>query len=135
MKKTSLIKGILLILLSVVLIGSTSVFAADSVEDLLLDFGNESSSGTTDTPTSTPETITTPTTPTTTTNNEVPTGNSSVYNNDTTPAPTTTTTEKKEDKSLSNTGIEDTIPMVTLIAVFGISAVFAYKKIRDYKNV
>lgn len=128
--KKNLLKGILLIILSVVLIGTTSVFAIDaSGVDELLDLTNTSTTQTTETP----STTTTTETPTTTTT-EVPTGNSSVYNNDKTPTPSTTTTTKTEDKSLSKAGIEDTIPMVALIAVFGISAIFAFKKIKEYKN-
>jgi len=45
--------------------------------------------------------------------------NTSVYNN----------------SSLPKTGVEDSIPTMLLLVVFGISAVYAYKKIRDYKNV
>ena len=125
--KKNLIKGILLIVLSVVLIGANSVFAADtSGVDELLNFDDTPSTSTT-----TPSTQTTTTTETK--KEEVTTGNSSVYNNTTTPTPTTTT--KTEDKSLSKTGIEDTFPMIALIAVFGVSAIFAFKKIKEYKNV
>lgn len=129
--KKSLLKGLLLIVLSVVLIGTTSVFAADEFDDLF-NFGDDN---TTTTPTTTTDTPTTTTPePTTTTTTDIPTGNSSVYNNNTTPT-TPVTTETKEDKKLSDTGIEDTLPMVSLIVVFGISAVVAYKKINEYKNV
>lgn len=37
--------------------------------------------------------------------------------------------------NLPKTGIEDSMPVVVLVVVFGISAVYAYKKINDYKNV
>ena len=128
--KKNLIKGLVLIVLSVVLVGTNSVFAADIDYDELLNFGTENSS--TDTP-STPSTPTT-TPATTEKKEEVTTGNSSVYNNTTTPTQTTTT-EKKDDKSLSKAGLEDSLPMVALIAVFGISAIVAFKKIKEYKNV
>ena len=49
--------------------------------------------------------------------------NSSKYNN----------TNKNTD--LPKTGIEDSIPVALLVVVFGISAVYAYKKINDYKNI
>lgn len=45
--------------------------------------------------------------------------NSSVYNN----------------TSLPKTGIGDTLPIAALVVVFGISAVYAYKKIKDYRNI
>lgn len=51
------------------------------------------------------------------------TNNSSIYNN----------TNKNTD--LPKTGIEDSIPVAMLVVVFGISAVYAYKKINDYKNI
>ena len=131
--KKNLIKGLLLIVLSVVLVGTNSVFAADtSGIDELLDVTDIPTTTSTDTPS------TTTSTPSTSTEKkeEVTTGHSSVYNNTTTPTPTqTTTTEKKDDKSLSKAGLEDSLPMVALIAVFGISAIVAFKKIKEYKNV
>lgn len=54
-----------------------------------------------------------------TTNNVMRTNNTSNYNN----------------SSLPKTGIEDSIPGVILVVVFGISAVYAYKKIQDYRNI
>lgn len=47
------------------------------------------------------------------------TNNSSIYNN----------------TNLPSTGIEDSIPVAMLVVVFGISAIYAYKKINDYKNI
>lgn len=56
------------------------------------------------------------------TNNAVNnTNKSSVYNNTNT--------------NLPKTGIEDSIPVAILVVVFGISAVYAYKKVNDYKNI
>lgn len=37
--------------------------------------------------------------------------------------------------NLPKTGVEDAIPVVILVVVCGISAVYAYKKINDYKNI
>ena len=39
------------------------------------------------------------------------------------------------ENNLPSTGIEDSMPTVLLIVVFGISAIYAYKKISDYKNL
>ena len=47
------------------------------------------------------------------------TNNSRIYNN----------------TDLPKTGVESSIPVVVLVAIFGISAVYAYKKIDDYKNL
>ena len=48
------------------------------------------------------------------------TNNSSVYNN---------------TNSLPKTGVTDSIPVAVLLIVFAISAAYAYKKIKDYKNI
>ena len=53
------------------------------------------------------------------TNNTNKSNNSSIYNN----------------TNLPKTGIEDSIPVAMLVVVFGISAIYAYKKIRDYRNI
>ena len=37
--------------------------------------------------------------------------------------------------SIPKTGISDSIPTAVLVVVFGISAVYAYKKIKEYQNV
>ena len=53
------------------------------------------------------------------TNNTNNANNSSIYNN----------------TNLQKTGIEDSIPVAMLVVIFGISAIYAYKKIRDYRNI
>ena len=53
------------------------------------------------------------------TNNSINSKNSSIYNN----------------TNLPKTGIEDSIPVTMLVVIFGISAIYAYKKIRDYRNI
>lgn len=53
------------------------------------------------------------------TNNSNNSKNSSIYNN----------------TNLPKTGIEDSIPVAMLVVIFGISAIYAYKKIRDYRNI
>lgn len=37
--------------------------------------------------------------------------------------------------SLPKTGLQESLPTVLLVVVFGISAVYAYKKIKDYRNI
>lgn len=138
MKKTSLVI-LLIVLVSALFLGMNNVYAADtdfSEIDELINMGNDSTTDNNDNKQDTTSETTSTDLPTTNSTPTVPESSTSVYNNNTTPIPTTpTTTEKSEDKKLSNTGIEDTLPMVALIVVFGLSAVFAYKKIRDYKNV
>ena len=47
----------------------------------------------------------------------------------------TTGTTATNNTTLPKTGIANSTPVVILIAIFGISAVYAYKKIRDYKSL
>lgn len=37
--------------------------------------------------------------------------------------------------NLPKTGIGDSIPVALLVVVFGVSAVYAYRKIKEYKNI
>lgn len=37
--------------------------------------------------------------------------------------------------SLPKTGLQESLPTVLLVVIFGISAVYAYKKIKDYRNI
>lgn len=37
--------------------------------------------------------------------------------------------------NLPKTGLQESLPTVLLVVVFGISAVYAYKKIKDYRNI
>lgn len=128
MKKVSLIKGFLVILLSVVLIGTTGVFAADELDFDLDDNTSSNTSNTSNssntannTNTNKNNTNTNSNKSNTNTNNANANKNSSTYNNTNT--------------NLPKTGIEDSIPTAVLIVIFAISAVYAYKKISDYKNV
>ena len=114
MKKTNLIKVVLVMILSLMLIlFSTNVLATDEYEDLTQALGagsgNNANAGNTNTGN----------TNTGKTNANNNTNNSSIYNN----------------SSLPDTGISDSIPVMILLVVFAISAVFAYKKIKEYKNI
>ena len=127
MKKSNLIKIFSIIIISVmVALFSTSVLAADSLDDfeeLTLDSGNTYSSNTTNT--------------TNTGNNALDntnvgntnTGNSNIANNNTNNSSVYTNT------NLPKTGIGDTIPVAMLVVVFGISSVYAYKKVKEYRNI
>ena len=52
-----------------------------------------------------------------------------------------TTTNKTNNSSvytntnLPKTGLTDSIPVAALIVILGISAVYAYKKVKDYRNI
>ena len=48
---------------------------------------------------------------------------------------TTNNTSNYNNTSLPKTGVGDSIPGVILVVVLGISALYAYKKMQDYKNI
>ena len=48
---------------------------------------------------------------------------------------TTNNTSNYNNTSLPKTGIGDSVPGIALVFVLGISAVYAYKKMQDYKNI
>ena len=54
-----------------------------------------------------------------TTNNILKTNNTSNYNN----------------SALPSTGLESSMPAIILVLVFAISAVYAYKKVQEYRNI
>lgn len=116
MKKSSLIKVILVLGISLmVMFFTTNVMAADPV-DLTSTLDN----GTNNVNSNNTNTNSNRTNNTNTNSNRTNnTNNSSIYNNTTLP----------------KTGISDSIPVALLLVVFGVSSVYAYKKIRDYKNV
>lgn len=131
MKKTNLIKVISILLISVmVMLFATTVNAADdnSYNDLTSTLtgnnsSNSSNSSNTSNTNSSNSTSNTNSNSSNNTNNSLNmsnnTSNSSVYNN----------------TSLPKTGAADSIPVAMLVVVFGISALYAFKKVRDYKNI
>ncbi len=48
---------------------------------------------------------------------------------------TNNTSNYNNNTSLPKTGVGDSIPGVIFVVVLGISAVYAYKKMQDYKNI
>lgn len=130
MKKTNLVKVVSILLVSLmVILFSTNVFAAEnndtSFQDLTGTLGNSTENNTSNnTNSNTNANNANKNGNNTNTNNANAnknnnTNNSSIYNN----------------TDLPKTGVESSIPVVVLVAIFGISAVYAYKKIDDYKNL
>lgn len=121
MKKSNLMKSILVLVISlmIVLFSANVVRAADegNFADLTptLDSNNTNTNNANTNNSNSNRTNNTNTNSNRTNN----TNNSSIYNN----------------TSLPKTGIADSIPVVLLIVVFGISSVYAYKKIKEYKNI
>ena len=48
---------------------------------------------------------------------------------------TNSTASTYNNTALPKTGVEDSMPAVILVVVLGISAVYAYKKVQEYKNI
>ncbi len=115
MKKSNLIKLFLVLLISVIVMTfNTMVMAADEIDlTTTLKSNNTTSNNTSNNNTNNTNTNNT------NTNNTSNVNSSSIYNN----------------TNLPHTGIEDSVPAVALIVVFGISAIYAYKKIKDYRNI
>ena len=125
MKKTNLIKMLVVISISLMeILFSSNVLAAtdeDGYEDLTEALGNSTSNNSSNTGNNSTNTNNSANNKTanTNTNRSNNTNNSSIYNN----------------TNLPKTGISDSIPVALLLVVFGVSSVYAYKKIRDYKNI
>lgn len=48
---------------------------------------------------------------------------------------TNSNTNSNNSTNLPKTGIEDSVPVAMLVVVFGISSIYAYKKIKEYRNI
>ena len=110
MKKSIILKSFLVILMCAMLIFAiTPVYAAtdEGFEDIF----NTSNTGNTNT------------------------GNTNSGNVQNLNALRNTSNTANTSNTLPKTGIEDSLPTVLLVVVFAISAVYAYKKIKDYRNI
>ena len=125
MKKSNLIKLFSILLIGVmVLTFSTTVFAADDDEGFttLPLNGNNTN-------------INANNTNTNNTNNTNTNNANTNRNNSNTNSNNTNATNIYNTNNLPQTGIEDSIPVAMLVVIFSISAIYAYKKIKDYRNI
>ena len=133
MKKSVVMKIFLVVLVSLMLIVTTNfVQAVDNTtgyQDLTNLTGNNSSGGNNTSNSNSAN------------SNNNTSGNNTARNNSNalnTGAVTNTNknnTSTYNSSSLPKTGVGDSIPTMLLLVVFGISAVYAYKKIKEYKNI
>ncbi len=126
MKKTNLIKILTILLISVMIVSFTTIVNAadeETFDDLTsTEAANNTNKNNTNTNTNNTNTNSNSNKNKNNTNtNNVNTNNTSLYNN--------------TNSDLPKTGIEDSVPIAMLVVVFGISAVYAYKKINEYKNI
>ena len=126
MKNSKLVKVVMGAIISLIVVAMANQVFADNVTDLTNALGNSSSSSNS----SSTNNITSNTALNNTTRNN--TVNNTIKNNS---VLTTNNTSSYNNTSLPKTGIANSTPVVILIAIFGISAVYAYKKIRDYKSL
>ena len=127
MKKTNLIKMLVVMIISVmVMFFNTCVLAAevdeDGYEDLTEALGNSSSNSSN----------TGNNSANTNTNNSA---NNNSSNTNTNRANNSSNTSIYNNSSLPKTGLSDSVPVVLLVVVFGASAIYAYKKVNEYKNI
>ena len=111
MKKSKLVSLVLVVIISFsVLFMAKDVLAATDLTNSILNNTTTNKSL---------NSVSNNTTNNTTNNIVLKTNNTSNYNN----------------TSLPKTGVADTMPAVILVVVLGISAVYAYKKMQEYKNI
>lgn len=125
MRKSNLIKVISILVISLmVMLFSTNVMAAETdngFTDLTPRVDNNTTNGTSNnTANSNSANNTNRNNTSNNTNRTNNANNSSIYNN---------------TNTLPKTGVTDSIPVAVLLIVFAISAVYAYKKIKDYRNI
>ena len=135
MENSKIFKRLVIVMLSLVLVAvcSTSVFATD--DDLFLSVnstGNTASNATDNNTTS--DNSTTNNTATNNTNNT--TTNNTVRNTATNNTTNNTSKTNNNVNTLAKTGLSDTNGIVALIVVVcGVSAIYSYKKVNDYKKL
>ena len=128
MKKSNLIKLFSILAISaMVMMFNTSVLAADNDGNFTQLTLNNSSSNNSNS-NSNASNSNTNNANTNTKNSNTNTNNSNKSNN-------TNNSSIYNNTILPKTGISDSIPVAMLVVVFGISAVYAYKKIKDYRNI
>ena len=148
MENSKIFKRLVIVMLSLVLVAvcSTSVFATD--DDLFLSVnstGNTASNATDNNTTSgnntTNNTSTNNTNTNNTTNSSLTANNNTTTNNtvrNTATNNTTNNTSKTNNNvnTLAKTGLSDTNGIVALIVVVcGVSAIYSFKKVNDYKKL
>lgn len=148
MENSKIFKRLVIVMLSLVLVAvcSTSVFAAD--DDLFLSVnstGNTASNATDNNTTTsdnstTNNTVANNVTTNNTTNSSLTTNNTTINNTTRNTAVNNTTNNTSNTNSnvntLAKTGLSNTNGIVALVLVVcGVSAIYSYKKVNDYKKL
>ena len=129
MKTLNFIKVFLtIVMILTIFLFSTNVMAADDFEDfeeIELSISENTNTGNTNSNVNTNSN--TNTNLNSNTNNDVLNFNKG--NN------TNSNTNSNNTTNLPKTGIEDSAPVAMLVVVFGISSIYAYRKIKEYRNI
>ena len=129
MRNLKVVKTVVMILvvLATIVIGG-QVLAANDVNNTYVDLSPTTNSSTTGNNTATTNntaTLNSASNRTNTLNTSAITNNTSNRSN----------TSNYANTSLPSTGIESAVPVVLVIEEYGISAIYAYKKIKEYRNI
>lgn len=136
MKNLTVIKTILvtLICLGVIAI-ATNVFADNTTFTDLTNTLNATNTSSNTTSSNTTTNLTSSNTATNTSTNTANTTKVNTVNTTNTTNKTNTSSYNNTNTNLPSTGLQDSMPIVVLVVVLGISAVYAYKKVKDYKEI
>ena len=141
MKKTNLIKLITILLIGVmVAMFSTTVFAADDdgidLTESLSNGNKNNNSGNTNANANANNNISNSNVNNNNANSNANNNNANKANNNVNVNNSNTNKDSVyNNNKLPKTGIGDSVPVAMLVVVFGISAVYAYKKVKDYRNI
>lgn len=130
MKKTNLMKVVSILLIStMVILFNVSVFAADNTgfNDLTSTLTNSSNN--------TNNTNTSNSTNSNTNSSNTNSNTSSNSNKSNTNSNVNSNMTSIYNTNLPKTGVESSVPMAMFIIILAISAIYAYRKIKEYKNI
>lgn len=136
MKKLSIVKGLLIALVSLSMLMFTTNFVSAADEGYVdVNFDNTASSNSSSNKANTNSNKTN----TNSSKNKANTNSNSSKNSNSNSLNTNgvrgNNVSSYNNTSLPKTGLQEFLPVVLLVVVFGISAVYAYKKIKDYRNI
>lgn len=131
MKKLNIVKGLLITLLSLSMIMFTTNFVSAADEN----FVNFDDAATSNSSSNKANTNSNKTNTNSSKNKANTNSNKSNTNSLNTNGVRGNNVSSYNNTSLPKTGLQESLPVVLLVVVFGISAVYAYKKIKDYRNI
>lgn len=136
MKKLNIVKGLLITLVSLSMIIFTTNFVSAADDGYVdVDFDNAASLNSSSNKANTNSNKTNTNSSKNKTNTNSNSSKNSNSNSLNTNGVRGNNVSSYNNTSLPKTGLQESLPVVLLVVVFGISAVYAYKKIKDYRNI